>query len=277
MDWDDAYANAAYIPGAEAIIAAWPRDAESFRRSANGECDIPYGAGPRERYDLFLPEGRPRGLFVFVHGGYWMAFDKSSWSHLAGGAVARGWAAMLPGYDLCPQARIGNITAQIGAAVGHAASRMPGPVILSGHSAGGHLAVRMVCENAPLHAEVRQRIVHVLGISGIYDLRPLMHTAMNDTLGLTEDEARRESPALLRPARGPRVTAWVGADERPEFRRQSALLAEAWSRHGVQVRRVEAPGRHHFNVIAPLADADSDLTRTALGDLPDRPEGPNPA
>ncbi|MFP3943910.1 MAG: alpha/beta hydrolase [Alphaproteobacteria bacterium] len=278
MDWDDAYANSAYIPGAEEIAAAWPRDAAAFRNSANGEYDIPYGAAERERYDLFLPKSEPRGLFVFIHGGYWMAFGKSDWSHLAAGAVARGWAAMLPGYALCPQTTIGGISAQIGAALGHAAARIAGPLVISGHSAGGHLAARMVCENAPIDPAVRKRIVHMLGISGIYDLRPLMRTAMNDTLRLTEAEARRESPALLEPVKGPRVTVWAGAEERPEFRRQTALLAEAWSRRGMSVRHVEAPGCHHFNVIAPLSEGDSNLTDAALDGLPPgRRAGPNPA
>ncbi len=277
MDWDDAYANSAYIPGADEIAAAWPRDAAAYRHSANGEYDIPYGTGPRERYDLFLPDGEPQGLFVFIHGGYWMAFNKSSWSHLAAGAVGRGWAAMLPSYELCPHARIREITVQTGAAIAHAAARLSGPIAVSGHSAGGHLAARMICDGTPLDQSVVKRIAHVLGISGIYDLRPLMRTAMNQTLRLTETEAQHESPALLKPETGERMTVWVGAEERPEFRRQSALLAEAWRRHGVEVRHVEAPGRHHFNVITPLADPDSDLTRTALGGSPDRREGPSPA
>ena len=37
---------------------------------------------------LDLPEGAPRGLAIFVHGGYWMAFGRESWSHLAAGALA---------------------------------------------------------------------------------------------------------------------------------------------------------------------------------------------
>lgn len=277
MDWDDAYANSAHIPGAESIAAAWPRDAAAFRSSAYGRYDIPYGAHPRKRYDLFLPGGPPKGLFVFIHGGYWMAFDKSSWSHLAAGVVARGWAAVLPGYRLCPDVSIGRITAQIGAALGHAAARLTGPIAVSGHSAGGHLAVRMVCEDAPIDPAVRSRISHVLGISGLYDLRPLRHTSMNATLRLTAAEARRESPALLTPMSDARVTAWVGADERPEFRRQSTLLVQSWNKLGVRMRHVEAPGRHHFNVFAPLGDPDSALTRAALGEANASPDAtPNP-
>ena len=43
----------------------------------------------RERFVLFLPEVMAVGLMVFVHGGYWRAFDKSDWSHLAAGALAK--------------------------------------------------------------------------------------------------------------------------------------------------------------------------------------------
>src|SRR5688572_12552651 len=85
--WDDAYSNGAHIQGGDAYPAKWNAAAAQFRAalSAAGraELDQAYGRKPRERFDLFMPTGGPMGLFVFVHGGYWLAFDKSSWSHLA--------------------------------------------------------------------------------------------------------------------------------------------------------------------------------------------------
>ena len=59
--------------------------------------EITYGPHPRQRIDLFLPEAAPRGL-VYVHGGYWRAFEPRTWSHLAGGALVRGWAVAMPGF-----------------------------------------------------------------------------------------------------------------------------------------------------------------------------------
>jgi hypothetical protein len=56
------------------------------------------------------------------------------------------------------------------------------------------------------------------------------------------------------------VTCWVGALERPEFLRQNDLLANIWTGLGAQTRSVHAPGRHHFDVIAELEDAESALT-----------------
>ncbi len=267
-DWDDAYANRAHIPGADDIIATWEPAAEAFRASLGprARLDIPYGPSLRHRLDLFLPDGTPKGLAVFVHGGYWMAFDKSRWSHLAAGALAAGWAVALPSYTLAPEARIAQITQEIAAAIAHAAGLVPGPIRLSGHSAGGHLVSRMACAGSPLDPALRPRLAHVLSISGVHDLRPLRATKMNDTLNIDEAEARSESPALLDPVPGTRLTAWVGAVERPEFVRQNDLLTSAWSQPGVATRAHHDPHRHHFDVIAGLADRFHPLTRAFTGE-----------
>ncbi|GGH46773.1 alpha/beta fold hydrolase [Frigidibacter albus] len=274
-DWDNAYANGAHIPDAEAFVPRWQADAAAFREGAfregagvegaGGQLDIAYGAGPRERLDLFLPEGEPRGLCVFVHGGYWKAFDKSLWSHLAAGARARGWAVALPSYPLAPEARIAEITAAVARAITAAAELVPGPLRLAGHSAGGHLVARMACTQTPLPEAVAARVQHVLSISGVHDLRPLLATQMNAVLGLTLAEARAESPALAEPRPGTAATTWVGVDERPEFRRQSALIANAWAGFDTDLRLVEVPGHHHFDVIADLTSPESELTQAFVG------------
>ena len=264
-DWDDAYANAAHIPGAEAILQAWPRDSEAFRARAAGRLDLAYGDHPREALDLFAPAGAPAGLVVYFHGGYWKAFDKTASSWLAAGPTARGWAAAIPSYPLCPEARIGEIARSAARAVARAAAEVPGPIVLAGHSAGGHLAARLLCADGLLDAALRARVARAVGIGGLYDLRPLLRTTMNAVLRLDRAEARAESPALLEPAEGVELMVWVGAEERPEFLRQSALMATVWRGLGARTALVEARGRHHFDVIAPLAEPDSALTDALLG------------
>lgn len=171
----------------------------------------------------------------------------------------------MPGYTLCPAAKITQITRQVGAAIAVAARQLGGLIHLAGHSAGGHLVARMVCEDAPLPAAVARRIASVLSISGVHDLRPLMRTAMNRDLRLDRAEAAAESPVLLNPREDVPVTCWVGAEERPEFRRQTALLANIWTGCGVTACAHEEPGRHHFGVIDALAEPDSPLTQALLG------------
>ncbi len=269
-DWDDAYSNSAHIPGGSGYPARWTEQAAGFRAAladaGRAVLDQPYGDHERERYDLFLPDGAVRGTVLFVHGGYWMAFDKSVWSHLAAGPLARGWAVALPSYTLCPHSRIAGITAQIARAVEAVAARQAGPLRLTGHSAGGHLVSRMACADAPLSAAVAARVTGVVSISGLHDLRPLMATRMNDTLRLDAAEALAESPALLRPRTNTRIVCWVGAAERPEFVRQNDLLANVWHGLGAATAAVQAPDRHHFDVIDALTDPASALVDTLLAD-----------
>jgi arylformamidase len=267
-DWTDAYANAPNIPGGDRWPAAWVQPAQAYRDAlqADGRAtlDIGYGEGARNRFDLFRPEGLPKGLVVFVHGGFWKALDKSFWSHLARGPVERGYAVAMPSYTLCPAVRIADITREIGAAVARAAAMVEGPLFLTGHSAGGHLVTRMISSTSPLPENVRARIGHTVSISGLHDLRPLMKAAMNAELRIDEAEALAESPALLEPMPDARVTCWVGSAERPEFVRQNALLANIWIGLGATTCVVEEPGRHHFDVIDGLADPDHQLTRSLL-------------
>lgn len=260
-DWDDAYANASHIPGAADFIARWESDASDFRKSwLKKDLDVVYGDGRRHRFDIFHPEGPAKGLVVFVHGGYWMRFDKSYWSHFARGALANGWSTCLPSYDLAPDVGIADITRQISSAISKAASRVSGPIRLTGHSAGGHLVSRMICADSQLESNVLERIEKVVSISGLHDLRPLRKTKMNESFSLSEEDAVAESPALMKPAVSCPVVAWVGGAERPEFLRQSKLLADAWATASYH----EDPDRHHFDVIDGLKDPGSGLTSAVL-------------
>jgi 3-hydroxyacyl-CoA dehydrogenase len=122
IDWTDAFDNSSYVPGSEALRHIWPDRAATWRADLLGQgkarLDLPYGPGPRERFDLFLPDGEPRGLVVFVHGGYWQWFDKSAFSHFADGPRRRGWAVALPSYPQAPDVRLSAIARAIGAAIG---------------------------------------------------------------------------------------------------------------------------------------------------------------
>jgi acetyl esterase/lipase len=254
--WDAAFVNAAHIPEGAAYPAKWAAAAEAWRGRAEGRLGLPYGGGERERFDLFLPAGKPLGTLIFVHGGYWRAFGREVWSHLAAGPVARGWAVAMPSYDLCPQVRIGDITRQIAQAVQAIAAEVAGPLVLAGHSAGGHLVARMGCADVAL--PVLDRVVRIVPISPVADLRPLTETEMNKDFQLDAAAAEAESP-VLHPAPAVPVHVWVGAAERPVFIEQAGMLARVWDA-GLTVEA----GRHHFDVVEALADPGSALCDVIL-------------
>ncbi|NQZ30011.1 MAG: alpha/beta hydrolase [Oceanospirillaceae bacterium] len=267
-DWDDAYSNANYITAGDQYLSRWSTLAAQFKAqlSSTGETFITlqYAQSERNTLDLFLPASPAKGLIVFVHGGYWMMFDKDYWSHLARGALASGYAFAIPSYTLCPQASIGNIVQEIATAIECAAQQVTGEIRLCGHSAGGHLVTSMLCQNTPLSDATFARIVNTLSISGVHDLRVLLNTALNQKLQLDMAAASALSPALNMPKGTSSLTCWVGGDERPEFKRQNLLLAQMWKSFAIKTQAIQEPEKHHFNIIEGLLDADHPMMRALL-------------
>ncbi len=265
IDWDHAFNNMGHVAGSEALPGLWSDAAAAYRETVQIETDIAYGPGERHVFDLILPDATPNGLVVFVHGGFWMRLSKDYWSHYAEGARTQGWAVAIPSYTLAPQARLSEITREVGAATSAAARQVSGPIRLIGHSAGGHLVSRMVTATSPLMRSVLDRVEHTISLSGLHDLRPLMRTRMNETLCIDEEEAQSESAALLRPQNQPRITAWVGGGERPEFVRQSELLHMMWSGLDAASKLI-VDGKHdHFTVLEALRNTGSDLVKELVG------------
>ena len=116
MDYEAEYNNRARVPENPAIIAGWSRDAKAYREAHQARRKvISYGAGERNRIDLFSGDGAGP-IVVFIHGGYWQALDGSFFSHLAGGLNAHGIDVAVPSYDLCPAVSIAEIIGEMRAA-----------------------------------------------------------------------------------------------------------------------------------------------------------------
>lgn len=264
-DWAAAVDNRAAVPEHEIHFAAWRTRAADYR-ATRPPVTHAYGEAEREAYDLWMPEGPPKGLAVFLHGGWWMNFDRSCFSHLAAGPLAKGWAVAIPSYTLLPTITLTGLVQQARGAVNAIARTVPGvPLVLSGHSAGGHLAAMCGTDVAGLEDDVHARLIRIVSISGLHDLRPLRPLPINDTLGITTAETYALSPALHVPRPGFDVVAWAGARETPEFRRQNAVLGAMWGGYAA-TRTVEAAGEDHFTVIATLADPESDLTQAVVAE-----------
>ncbi len=263
IDLEAEYNNRARVPDHATHIAGWQRDAAAYRATARCELDLAYGPGERHRLDLFYPQGGDRGgpIVMFIHGGYWQAFDKSSSSHLARGANERGLTVAVPSYDLAPQVGLADIITQIEAAANFVMERTGRPLVVSGHSAGGHLAACLMARPAGLKHPVRA----AMPISGLFDLVPLVPTSINRNLRLTVEEARRLSPVEWTPPTEGRLVAVVGGAESGEFLRQSRMIVESWGKAGVATRYHEVPGAHHFDVIAGLAEPSDPLVDILVG------------
>ena len=255
---DAAYDNAAAVPESTALIAAWSAASADFRARHGAHLDISYGPRERTKWDLF--PGAPNApCLVFIHGGYWLRNSREVFACMAEGVRAHGWSAALPGYTLCPNATLTEITREIGHALdwlsAHRAEYgINGHVILSGWSAGGQLAT---------YALDHHSVSAGLAISGLFDLGPLRHVTYNDTLNLTEAECLTLSPQRLPASRKPLTLAY-GTIELP------ALIANSCDYHakrtaaGAPGPLLELEGRNHFDILEQLRSPDGALTLAAL-------------
>jgi arylformamidase len=221
---------------------------------------------PGETLDIFPARKGDGSCLMFIHGGYWRAMDKKEYSFLAPSLVDGGVSLAVVNYDLCPQVSMEDIVRQMLRAsrwmwlhaqeYGMDQDRL----YVAGHSAGGHLTAMMMAALWPVFDPQLPKDLWKggLAISGLYDLRPIMHVDfLQPDLRLDEERALRLSPAFLPAATRMPVMTSVGGDESGEFRRQNALLGERW--RGAFAGDIAMPRKHHFSVIDGLADQSSPL------------------
>jgi arylformamidase len=265
------YNNRAAVADHPHWLAQYPELSAATRARHPHLLDLRYGPGPLQTVDLFLPERTPGGTFVFIHGGYWRALDKSDFHFVAGPLLEQGIAVAVANYDLCPAVSIAKIVDQCRQLIVWIARHGPrhgvpaDNVVVGGHSAGGHLAAMMLATDWDALGLTRDPFVGGLTLSGVHDLKPLVLASMNSDLRLTNAEAARISPVnhvSLSPA--PMLVA-VGGAETSEFIRQAQLLWDAWPENAQPAAGpLIVAGRHHFNVVVDHADPESELTRATL-------------
>ncbi len=270
MDLEREYDVRGRVPEHEAHLDAWARQALAWRSGimaeGRGQLHLSYGAHRLHSYDLFLPR-RDAGSAValFIHGGYWKRLDKEMFSHMAAGLNALGVPVAVMNYRLCPQVEICEIIGDARQMAAHLARRMERPLVVIGHSAGAHLAACLVATDWKGRGMDGNILRGGLGISGIYDLRPLLATSQNDDLGMEEIEAFSASPLLWPAPAGREFHVFVGEEESAEFIRQSQSLHAAWRGCGVGGDLALMEGEDHFTILSHLAQADSLLTQAAHG------------
>jgi arylformamidase len=260
LDLETEYSPRVTVTDHAEIFARWAREAENYRadmlKSGKVELGLSYGDTPRQFIDLFLPAaGETAPLVMFIHGGYWRAMDPSFHSHMARGLNERGFAVAVVGYDLCPIVTIADIIEQIRRACAFLWQRFGRRLLVSGHSAGGHLTAAMVATDwQKLWPKVPSDLVPAgYAISGVFDVTPLVNTSMNQDFRLDAEEARRISPIFWPVPPGRTLDATVGDLESSEFKRQSRSMADAWQQAKAETRYAELPG-NHFTVIEALVD-----------------------
>ena len=265
------YNNRAAVPDYADYFARWAATSAELRATTKCDIDVRYGPRPKETLDLFHADDA-RGLLFFIHGGYWRSLDKSDHSFVAKDYVENGYDVAVINYDLCPSVDIGTITDECRAALGYVVREggrlgiATDRIVVSGHSAGGHLAAMLHATDLRALGVDPAVVKGAVALSGVFDLTPLLYASMNADLKLDAATADAWSPVRLQPVLDVPLLIAAGADETSEFIRQSQLLWDAWPsvRPAGSTGPVYMPGIHHFSAVDRFADARDPLFRQTL-------------
>jgi arylformamidase len=104
------------------------------------------------------------------------------------------------GYQIAPFVKMNQIVEQVERAVVKILEISDNcEIYICGHSAGGHLAATLLnCDfETKYNIRNQSQIRAILPISGVFDLRPLTQTDINDNLKMSREEARSFSPLFM--------------------------------------------------------------------------------
>jgi arylformamidase len=268
---DRQYNARAAVPDSADILARYGTLSAQVRADYPCDCNVPYGPHLDETVDVFPARQPDSPVFVFIHGGYWRALSKDDSAFMVPAFVPAGAAVVTVNYALAPQVSLADIVAQCRRAVAWVYRNIqryggdPNRIHVSGHSAGGQLTGMVLADGwQELHGVTQPLVKSASAVSGLFDLRPLVHTYINEWLSLDLPAARQASPLFAVPAAPcPLLVSW-GSLETPEFQRQAQLYAQAWRAGQGQALEMALPGTNHFTAPLELARRDSPLTQAIL-------------
>ena len=269
-DFDSQYNLRSKRPDYEStVIPEWIERSGKVRSDISSMLDIRYGAGEKQKLDLFRVSKKDAPTLVYFHGGYWQRGDKSIYSFLAPSFNSREINFITVGYDLCPAVTITEISAQAREALKFIwqSSSMLGInrncLTVMGHSAGGHITQMMMGTNWPAYSNDLPTDLIKAGvpISPLSLLEPVRLTeALNAGIRMDAEEAESESPMINHPPStdAPQLVV-VGGDETEEFHRQANMYVDAFSSQKRLMETYIVPGVDHFDELNILADKDSEF------------------
>jgi len=133
--------------------------------------------------DVYSPaEGENHPVLIFIHGGGWDKYNRQLFAPVGQKLVERGIVVVIPDYTLHPEAGYEQMTQEMAAATAWTLENIdqyggdPYRVVISGHSAGGHLAGLIAADEVWLNYEghTNQELCGFIGLAGVFDVSAQM-------------------------------------------------------------------------------------------------------
>jgi len=263
---DAQYNNRARVPDFQSFVDDWAARSTRAYDSLPVHRDVAYGEHPRERLDVFTAARPGAPVHVFFHGGYWQSLSKDTFAFIAAPFAAAGVTTVMVNYPLAPDDDMDRIIDACRGALAWVHREIassggdPDKIVVSGHSAGGHIAAMLMTEGNGPPTPVKGAV----SVSGLFDLEPIHLCYLNAVLGMDADAARRNSPIHLAPKVACPLVLTVGECESEAYHSQTSEMAAAWAEQGADVTTLTVPAANHFSILDHLADPEGRLFQAVM-------------
>ena len=231
--------------------------------------DLSYGPEARQKLDVYRPQGGQQApVMLFWYGGSWQHGNKGYYQFVGQSLARRGFVAILPDYRLAPDHPFPVFVEDAASAVRWArdhAEAFGGDsdrVYVSGHSAGGHIALMLALDPQYLRAvglapSELGGVMSLAGPTGLENLRGeglkgVFPVAVPDgafsPIRLASDHADAAPPILL----------MIGLDDDVIYPSSIARLADAIRVSGGVASVKAYPGVGHIGLLLGFAAENSD-------------------
>jgi acetyl esterase/lipase len=223
--------------------------------------DLAYGAEPRQKLDIYMPDGRhtPAPVILFFYGGNWDSGSKDLYRAFGQAFTSEGFVVAIADYRLYPAVKypafledgarafrfMHDNAAQYGGD--------PGRIFLAGHSAGAYNAIMLASDPRYLKqagADISQ-VRGAIGLAGPYDFLPLTDPGLIAMFG---SRARNETQPIshIDGKRPPMLLAAGSGDETVDPGNATRMAARLQSfASPVEIKLY--PGVGHIGLILSLA------------------------
>ena len=230
--------------------------------------------------DVFRPgnvkENAP--IVVYIHGGWWQWFSKEQFSYLAEPFNKHGYAVYMPGYrmaqdwenDTPMESILKQMEYATASILKEAVERGSPAVYLMGHSAGGQLVTMLRqtdWKKFDLLDAIQQKLKGVFSLAGLFDIRPLVNSFINDSIHMTLESAERVSPQLIPSSSGAGscpVHLVLPEFDTPEFFRQTREYQHKLLKSDQPCYLKVVNDRDHLDMIEKLIEENDELLNYLL-------------
>ena len=235
--------------------------------SLPNDLDVTYGDSGGQKLDIFPGPKAGSPVFIFIHGGYFRALDKSQYRYIAGRMNRLGYTTVLVNYDLAPAVPASEIIQQVFRSFQWITQNIhkwhgdAAHLHLCGHSVGALLAAKILELTGTSEIGDDGVIKSALLLSGIYDLKSLQQSYLNEDLHLSDDDVRNLSADASLIKSSTDILVAVGGKETGEFIRQSECYVRQLSEHASAPTFLQLEGINHYSMSRLLTRRRSPILR----------------